>query len=462
MTSHERIDGWKAISRHLGRDRSTVIRWAQERGLPVHRVPGGKNATIHAYVDELDAWMDSDKTEVPRSTGKTVDGPQVARVSPDSQSAARSLLRSSRKTSLARLIVAALVATAILSFGWNWGNAVPKRAAQVSGARIELPKNPAIAETYLEARRQWALRTPESLARARELLGDVTAREPDYAPAWAALADAWLLTHTYGGEPSAMAFAEGEGAADIALRLDSNSWMAHRAKGFVAYWWRWDPVGAGLSFRRALELAPGDAQTHFWYANILSDNGEAEKALAHYSTALALDPSSLSIQIYHGWAQLEAGNEDRAREIYSDLEKRASGNAIYQINLGDWAASKGDWQGYVRHFSAYARLKGERPLLVHKRLLELAAERGDHAIAQQALALELELANESRGANYDRSTMLASVIKDRSRVLEILNMALARKEQWPGGFYFQTIRKQWPGDAQIERMLKQLRAPPVE
>jgi len=54
------------------------------------------------------------------------------------------------------------------------------------------------------------------------------------------------------------------------------------------------------------------------------------------------------------------------------------------------------------------------------------------------------------------------VIKDRSRVLEILNMALARKEQWPGGFYFQTIRKQWPGDAQIERMLKQLRAPPVE
>jgi Tol biopolymer transport system component len=51
---HSRLDSWKDIARYLGRDVRTVIRW-QEKGLPVHRVPGGK--TVFAYRSEIDAWL---------------------------------------------------------------------------------------------------------------------------------------------------------------------------------------------------------------------------------------------------------------------------------------------------------------------------------------------------------------------------------------------------------------------
>jgi hypothetical protein len=52
-----RLDGWKAIAEYLGRDVRTAQRWRDERGLPVHRVPGGKGGTVFADAGELDAWL---------------------------------------------------------------------------------------------------------------------------------------------------------------------------------------------------------------------------------------------------------------------------------------------------------------------------------------------------------------------------------------------------------------------
>lgn len=54
-----RLDSWKAIAAHLGRDVATVRRWERTRGLPIHRVPGGKGGSVFAYADEIDAWLKS-------------------------------------------------------------------------------------------------------------------------------------------------------------------------------------------------------------------------------------------------------------------------------------------------------------------------------------------------------------------------------------------------------------------
>lgn len=55
--ANERIDSWKEIAAHLGRNERTVVRWEKERGLPVHRVPGGQRRAVFAYRQELDAWL---------------------------------------------------------------------------------------------------------------------------------------------------------------------------------------------------------------------------------------------------------------------------------------------------------------------------------------------------------------------------------------------------------------------
>jgi hypothetical protein len=52
-----RLDGWKAVAEYLGRDSRTLQRWRDERGLPIHRVPGAKGGTVFAYTSELDAWL---------------------------------------------------------------------------------------------------------------------------------------------------------------------------------------------------------------------------------------------------------------------------------------------------------------------------------------------------------------------------------------------------------------------
>jgi len=54
-----RLDSWKEIADYLGRNVRTVTRWADERGLPIHRVPGGKRRVVFAYKDEVDAWLNS-------------------------------------------------------------------------------------------------------------------------------------------------------------------------------------------------------------------------------------------------------------------------------------------------------------------------------------------------------------------------------------------------------------------
>lgn len=51
-----RLDSWKEIALYVGRDVRTVIRWEKQKGLPVHRIPGGQRKAVFAYRDEIDRW----------------------------------------------------------------------------------------------------------------------------------------------------------------------------------------------------------------------------------------------------------------------------------------------------------------------------------------------------------------------------------------------------------------------
>jgi hypothetical protein len=59
----ERLDSWKDIAAHLGREVRSVQRWESERGLPVHRLPGGDKPRVYALKSELDAWLRALGTE---------------------------------------------------------------------------------------------------------------------------------------------------------------------------------------------------------------------------------------------------------------------------------------------------------------------------------------------------------------------------------------------------------------
>ena len=55
--SDDRLDSWKQIAAYLGRDSRTVRRWEEERGLPIHRVPGGGRPAVFAFRGEIQTWL---------------------------------------------------------------------------------------------------------------------------------------------------------------------------------------------------------------------------------------------------------------------------------------------------------------------------------------------------------------------------------------------------------------------
>lgn len=71
----DRLDSWKEICAYLGRDRRTLGRWERERGMPVHRVPGGERPRVYAVPAELDRWL-RQGTEAPPAAPTRPDAPE--------------------------------------------------------------------------------------------------------------------------------------------------------------------------------------------------------------------------------------------------------------------------------------------------------------------------------------------------------------------------------------------------
>jgi hypothetical protein len=64
----QRLDSWKQIAAYFNRDQRTVQRWEIQRGLPVHRIPGGLKSAVYAFPNEIEAWL---RGELPPSMPET-------------------------------------------------------------------------------------------------------------------------------------------------------------------------------------------------------------------------------------------------------------------------------------------------------------------------------------------------------------------------------------------------------
>jgi TolB-like protein/Tfp pilus assembly protein PilF len=131
----------------------------------------------------------------------------------------------------------------------------------------------------------------------RDAVGDfrrALAIAPDYAQAWAKLAQADMLLPWYEHENVETAVADAQGAVEHALALEPDNAAAWAARGMIDHMgWRW--ARADKAFRRALQLAPGDAEVINQYAQFLSSAGQFDAALSEFRKAQTLDPLSPAI-----------------------------------------------------------------------------------------------------------------------------------------------------------------------
>jgi TolB-like protein/Tfp pilus assembly protein PilF len=235
--------------------------------------------------------------------------------------------------------------------------------------------NPEAYRLYLQGRYFWFRRTEKDLQRSIECYQQAIALDPKYAVAYAGLADSYAGTGVLPTQNSRVRverLSKGREAALKAVALDDNSPEAHTALGTVLVSSDFDFSAGEAQYRRAIELNPNYAETHYWYAFILSRIGKHTEAFAQMDRALELDPMNLVYRANHGGMLAWAGRYD---ESIAELEKLREldenfapvlGNLFnaYQ-RKGDYAKAievrcrelelNGDKEEALRHRDAFAR-----------------------------------------------------------------------------------------------------------
>src|SRR5215467_11439705 len=157
--------------------------------------------------------------------------------------------------------------------------------------------NPDAYEAYLKGRYFWNKRTADGLKKAADYFTQAIEKDPNYAQAYAGLADSYALLGDweYGVLAPKEAYPRAKAAATKALELDSTLGEAHISLAFCLDGFDWDWESAGREFRRGVELNPGYATGHHWYAWHLTALGRNDDAISEMKKAEDLDPLSLII-----------------------------------------------------------------------------------------------------------------------------------------------------------------------
>jgi TolB-like protein/DNA-binding winged helix-turn-helix (wHTH) protein/Flp pilus assembly protein TadD len=152
--------------------------------------------------------------------------------------------------------------------------------------------NPEAYAAYLHGRFYWYKRTIEDFHKSIEYYEQAIVRDPNYAPAYAGLADAYALLGSSPNDalPPNESMPKAKAAAQKALQLDDGLAEAHASLAYVSMVYDWDWSTAEKEFHRAIELNPNYATAHEWYAELLAARGRGAEAVEEMKRARDADP----------------------------------------------------------------------------------------------------------------------------------------------------------------------------
>ncbi len=150
-------------------------------------------------------------------------------------------------------------------------------------------------QSYLAGRYLWNRRTVEGYRKAIGQYQQAISRDPNYALAYAGLADCYVRLNERGLPPAEGSIPQAKAAVMRALEIDDSLAEAHATLGFIRFRFDWDFPGADGEFRRAINLDPNYAMAHQWYAFYLLATDRPSEALAELQRARSLDPLSLNV-----------------------------------------------------------------------------------------------------------------------------------------------------------------------
>jgi serine/threonine protein kinase/lipoprotein NlpI len=180
----------------------------------------------------------------------------------------------------------------------------PREASQL-GQRSTVNAEAHLA--YLKGRHQWNRGSPEGVEASIRHYSEALRLDPSYALGWAGLAGSHMSRVYRGMAPVREAGESAREAALKALELDPTLGEAFKSLGQVQFQIDWNWGAAERSFKRALELSPGNGNIHLEYAELLSCFERHEEAISGGRRGLQLDPLSMMSHVALGnvlyWAR---------------------------------------------------------------------------------------------------------------------------------------------------------------
>jgi len=269
--------------------------------------------------------------------------------------------------------------------------------------------NTAAYNAYLKGRYYWNKRTEESLNKAVEYFNQAAEIDPDYALAYAGLADCYTKLGDVGvtAMTSRDAFALAHQAALKALKIDPSLPEVHASLGHLnMHLLRWDDAERDL--KRAIELNPNYASAHHWYAYFMAFHRRFHEALKRIDIAQQLDPLSLPIADSVGEFLYFARRNHEASEAFRKTLEMDPVFLASRINLGRVYEQLGMFGEAEAEFLKARSATGES-IDALAALGHTYAMSGNQTAAREILAQLIELSKKRYVSPYDIALIHAAL-----------------------------------------------------
>ncbi len=390
-TENRRIDSWKEIAAFFGRDERTVKRWEKERGLPVHRLPGERGG-VFAWSHELTAWLNSSPSADGKGDSTPLPPPAAAppASAPPASDSVPDAAPPPRRTALWMSALVALVFLAAIATFISLRHPARERSSLREAHSAPAPHHvpdPEAQEFYLRGRYYWSRRTEDSLRQAVDAFTQAVVHDPNYAQAYAGLAECYDVMPEFTSMPGSQAFPRAVAAARKAVALDDSLAEAHRALGFALFYWEWKVPAALSEYQRAIALDPRDEEAHHWYATSLLALGRYPEARVEIDEAQQLDPASRSILCDQALIRFWAGDRGPAVEKLREIEQAEPEFFSAPRYLAALAFAQKDYRGFVDHTKRLATISSDKQLLATANAAQRGLARGGERGMLEAMRL---------------------------------------------------------------------------
>jgi TolB-like protein/DNA-binding winged helix-turn-helix (wHTH) protein/Tfp pilus assembly protein PilF len=320
------------------------------------------------------------------------------------------------------------------------------------------PVNPEAHELYLKGRFFWNKRDPQGFAKASDYFQQAIAKDPNYAPAYAGLADVYALSGGFNVIPVSEVMPRAKAAAERALQLDPNLAEAHASLGLIAPFNNWNWAEAKEHYERAIALNPNYATAHHWYAEgYLIPMGRVDDALVQIRQAQKLDPLSAVIATDTGKELYFARRYDEAiLELRRALE--IDPNFVSAHNwISDSLLEEGKYPEAIAELEKTKTFREQRVYI--RQTAYLHARMGKRAQAESELAKALELSSD-KPVSSGAVALTYAALGDKDKAFLWLEKAYRENSSFMTSLRFWSVFDPLRSDPRFADLLDRVGLPP--